>query len=365
MRQFNVSRGVKGLLSFAESHVRFTYMITPEAQRRVRILTFWSKYGLRATQDAFAVSRPTLFRWKKALATGVRLESLNPQSRKPRVFRTTKLRVQPGIETYVIQLRNRYPRLGKHKLKPLLDVYCHSAGLRLLSVASIGILIRSLKERKLLADGQRLKMHPSTGKIHLKRRTDRPKQRLAKGYRSALPGGLVQIDTVIQFIDGVRRYCITAVDTHTRFAFAYGYAHVSSATAADFLGKLLQVIPFPIAQVQTDNGSEFAKYFTTALLKAGIDHFHTYPHTPKMNAFVERFNRTIQYEFANFHRYDWQSDMNIFNQKLVTWLIWYNTQRVHQGLKYVTPINFLLAKSPESHMWVARTSTCKIYLAVL
>jgi len=357
MRQFNILRGTKGLLKASENHIRFKYMITKEAQKRMKILTFWSEHGLKAAKDAFGVSKPTLYRWKKGFNPRI-LESLNPGSRKPKRFRQGKLRVQFGIETFVINLRQQYPRLGKEKIKPLLDEYCNHNRLRNLSISSIGLLLRSLKDRQLLADGKTLRVRPGTGRIYSINRKYKSKQRLAKGFKSNTPGELIQIDTVIQFINGIRRYCVTAVDTNSRFAFAYGYSSVSSKTAADFLTKLLEVAPFRLQSIQTDNGSEFAKYFQEALARQHISHFHTYPRTPKSNAFIERFNRSIQYEFANFKRDLWSTNLDQFNRCLMDWLIWYNTKRVHKGIGLQTPINYLLKVMPESHMYVTRTSFC-------
>ena len=354
MRQFNILRGTKGFLKSCENHIRFKYMITKEAQRRVKILTFWSEHGLFATKDAFSVSKATLYRWKSCFNPRI-LEPLNPDSRRPNRFRCSKLRIQPGIEAFIIKLREDYPGLGKEKIKPLLDEYCRNSKLKPLSISSIGLVIRSLKDRCLLFEGRRGTIDARTGRIHAKRYKHRAKQRLDKGFRSKEPGQLIQLDTVIQFINGIRRYCITAVDTNSRFAFAYAYSHVSSRTAADFLTKLLEAAPFKLEAIQTDNGSEFAKYFQEALVRQNIDHFHTYPKSPKSNAFIERFNRTIQYEFANYKRYLWSDNLTRFNHELMDWLIWYNTKRVHKGLGLQTPVNYLLKLMPESHMYVTRT----------
>ena len=361
MHQFSVVRDTRGFLKAAEKWVRFRYMITDEACKRARILTFWHKHGLVATQEAFGVSRASLFRWQHALcASRGNLQSLNPRSRKPHVTRISKLLTQPGIETETLRLRSLHPKLGKEKLQPLLEEYCLSRGLHILSVASVGKLLTSLRQRRLLPTNAKVKL-TKTHKLLQNQRKVYKRNRLPRGYRSASPGELIQVDTVIQFMNGVRRYLITAVDTHGKFAFAYGYSSASSATAADFLSKLQRVTPFTIKQVQTDNGSEFAKYFHHALDVSGITHFHTYPHTPKMNAFIERFNRTIQYEFANFHRDSWADKLTVFNQLLMEWLVWYNTKRVHHSLGNMTPIDYLIKINgftpAESQMYVAHTSS--------
>ena len=78
MRQFNKYRGSKGFVVAAERGIRFRYMIQKNAEKRALILTFWHRYGLAATHEAFQVSRPTLFRWQAKLKeTKGKLEGLN------------------------------------------------------------------------------------------------------------------------------------------------------------------------------------------------------------------------------------------------------------------------------------------------
>jgi len=87
------------------------------------------------------------------------------------------------------------------------------------------------------------------------------------------------------------------------------------------------IIPFKIKAIQTDNGLEFEKYFRDYLEKKGIIHyFWNYPRHPQLNAKIERFNRTLQEEFLdwNWHLF---YDLEKFNQKLMDWLIFYNSKR--------------------------------------
>jgi len=150
------------------------------------------------------------------------------------------------------------------------------------------------------------------------------------------------VDCVIKIIAGLRRYVISAIDYQSEFAFSYGYASLSSRSATDFLVKLRQVAPFAIIRVQTDNGSEFYKHFHTATEELGITHFWNYPRSPKMNAKIERYNRTVQEEFVDWHLDEFALDLNDFNHQLMDWLIWYNTKRPHWTLKLKTPMHYLL-----------------------
>jgi putative transposase len=47
--------------------------------------------------------------------------------------------------------------------------------------------------------------------------------------------------------------------------------------------------------------------------------------------------------------------LNEFNRELIKHLVWYNTLRPHQSLDFMTPINYLLKRYPESYMYTART----------
>jgi transposase-like protein len=61
-------------------------MISEEAKKRAKILTFWKEHGLKATVDAHGVHRRTLFAWQKRLKSDKgKLESLNSRSKAPKV----------------------------------------------------------------------------------------------------------------------------------------------------------------------------------------------------------------------------------------------------------------------------------------
>jgi putative transposase len=109
------------------------------------------------------------------------------------------------------------------------------------------------------------------------------------------------MDTISIFANGLKRYIFTAIDVRTRFAFACSYSSNSSTNGTDFLNKFLVVAPFSVTKIQTDNGSEFAKHFDTCCQNNDLTHFFNYPRHPKSNAHLERFNRTIQEQFVNWH----------------------------------------------------------------
>ena len=157
---------------------------------------------------------------------------------------------------------------------------------------------------------------------------------------------------------------MTAIDVESDFAFAYGYKNLSSEVGRDFLKKLRDVAPFEITHIQTDNGLEFEKYFREYLEEEKIVHFHNYPRCPKMNAYVERFNRTIQEQYVNWNLYSLKEDLNTFNKDLMDWLLWYDTKRPHESLGMVSPLRYIVSTLPtdECHMWWTRTFAVHFFL---
>ena len=323
MRIFNVYRGVKGFVSVHHRALRSAYMITPKALKKARILVFWEKYGMQTTIEAFGVKLSTLYLWRQQFNQGSKIpEALNDKKRTPR---TKRKRLWPLLIIQEIKrLRVLRPNLGKDKLHILITPFCTKNNLPLPSVSTIGRLIK---------DCGGLRMFPQkvrhNGKIvPLKRRKV---LRKPKNFTTAYAGHLVALDTVERFVHGLRRYIITFEDIHTRFAFAWSTASHASLAATEFFDYCRMVFPYPFVYVLTDNGSEFMKHFSLKLNELHLTHYHTYPRTPKMNAHCERFNRTLQEEFVDYHA-GLLFDPPAFNREMIPWLVWYNTERPHWGL---------------------------------
>lgn len=329
MRIFNKFKGTKGFIATWERVIRFRYMITEQTKERVRILAFWEKYGNKATKEAFYASRATLFRWQKALKDNQgKLEALNSKSTAP--TRRRKRQIPEAVEAFILQERRSSPRLSKDKLAAMMK----ADGISPLSASTVGRMLTDLKNQGKLPKHVKLTLSAKTGRLIEHQYKPRKKIRRPKGLR------VLEADTVVRFIDGVRRYILTAVDTEGRLAFAGAYTSHGSASAADFLTKTRAVLPDCPTDVQTDNGSEFASHFHQAVEKVGL-HFNTHPRSPKENAHVERFNRTLNEEFLRYHRELLRDDVAKFNKKLIDWLIWYNTRRPHWALGLISPLRYI------------------------
>jgi putative transposase len=156
------------------------------------------------------------------------------------------------------------------------------------------------------------------------------------------PGELVQTDT-IHHVDpktGRRLYYYTVIDLFTRMTYVILVPKLSPGQAARAVLEARQYWGFRIAMVQADNGPEYGRYFEQQMMGAGIQTRHSRLHRPNDNAFIERFNRTVQEECIGHY---WRKSVPLSHQQdmLNAYLEHYNTKRVHLGIQLRTPISML------------------------
>ena len=347
MQVQRISYQVRGFCRISDYAIRLSRMVSEQAKKRAAILAFWGKHGLLATTEAFKVSRRTLYLWKaKQKRAQGKLEGLNPGFRAP--LRTRKRLWPLVIREEIRRLRTVHPNIGKEKIEILLKPFCVASAVSCPSSSTIGRLIADVPD-KMRTFPQKV-WH--NGKIVQRKR--RKVLRKPKDFKATRPGHCMALDTVERIVNGTRRYVITAVDIYSKFSLAFATNSHASRAAADFFFAIQQLFPYPIGHILTDNGSEFMKDFDLALRKTHKVHWHTYPRTPKMNAHCERFNRTIQEEFIDYHDRE-LIDVSTFNLKMADWLIWYNGTRPHHSLDLKSPVQFLQLHNQECNRWWPNT----------
>jgi putative transposase len=65
------------------------------------------------------------------------------------------------------------------------------------------------------------------------------------------------------------------------------------------------------------------------------------PKHPQSNGHLERFNRTLQEQFAYWHL-DELDDPATFNHPLIEYLLWYNTEKPHRAIGNQSPLRYYL-----------------------
>ena len=84
-----------------------------------------------------------------------------------------------------------------------------------------------------------------------------------------------------------------------------------------------------------DNGPEYiSKKLKLSAIEQGIELWYIQAGNPQQNAYVERFNRTVRYDWLN---QDIFTTIEEVQEKATHWLWHYNNERPNMGLGGITP----------------------------
>lgn len=301
------------------------------AKSRLHILEYYYKHGLRLTMDAFGVKKSTLYDWKKALeGSKGRLISLVPKSTRP--YHSRRMTTDWRLVEFIKQMRQDRGNVGAHIIKPFLDTYAQEIGIKSLARATIEKVI---KRRHFTFEERQTKKHqPKFQKLRTRKS---PKVKKV---------GYIQMDSITVYINQEKFLFMSVIDVLSKFALVKRVKALSSVNARIVFQEYCQLCPYPVRKVQTDNGSEFLGKFHDYLEEHHIPHIFIYPKSPKINGVVERFNRTVQEECIN-RTDEIYYDLAAFDGKLQKYNHWYNTDRPHHALKYVSPVQFINHKIPK------------------
>ena len=123
-----------------------------KAKFRFHVLKVFYEGGVKAVKLSFPeLKRATLYRWKKQYEkSGKMLNSLIPKSTRPTRLRQSQIPLP--IIALVRTLREKYPRMGKAKVKRFVDAFCFENNIQTISEASIG---RAIKRFNMFYAGKR------------------------------------------------------------------------------------------------------------------------------------------------------------------------------------------------------------------
>lgn len=289
---------------------------------------------------AMGISRQCAHKWvNRYHAEGE--AGLEDRSSRPR---TSPTRTDPTIEAQVLAARVEHRR-GQDWLGPELGIPARTVS---------RILQRNNVPRLASCD-------PLTGEVI------RASKTTAVRYERDVPGDLVHMDVkkIGRIPDGggwrahgrkmgstgVKKrakigfdYVHSLVDDHSRLAYSEILPDEKGATCAAFYQRATVVFAAfgidTIAELMTDNHWSYTHTIELAefLAEAGTKHRKIKPHCPWQNGKVERFNRTLQTEWA--YRQVFTSNEERADA-LAPWLETYNTSRRHSALGCLPPISRL------------------------
>jgi len=138
--------------------------------------------------------------------------------------------------------------------------------------------------------------------------------------------------------DGRRFRTLNVLDDYNRQLL--GVEIDFSLPAARVVQVLTRLVEYhgPHAQLRTDNGPEFSSaHLSDWCEQQRIALQWIQPGKPTQNAYIERFNGSFRREPLDAHLF---RSLAHVRQLVDAWMLDYNTQRPHQALNFMTPLEF-------------------------
>ena len=344
---FSRIQGAKKVINMIASLRRFDK--DEVANQRMKIIKFYEEYGEAAAKQAFGADRKVVNRWRKRLSdSGGKLASLIPTSTKPVSVRQPQTRAE--IVEFIKSQREKHFRIGKEKLKVFVDKYCQENYIPTVSVSTIGNIV---KRNNFFFQHLGKTYHDPASKWAQRGRKKSKRLRVRHSPKPADFGYIVS-DSVERITDGIKEYFISAIDAKMKFSLTLNYKRLTSTNMLDFYTRFKTVYPGTVRVWQSDNGSENLGVFDKQLQKDNIPHYFIYPRCPKIDTFIERYNRTLQDEFID-PNLDTIHDKGVFWKLLNEYLIYYNTERPHHSLGLKSPLQYFIEEGGMSQMSLTYT----------
>jgi transposase InsO family protein len=266
----------------------------------------------------FAISRQTVYKWLRRYRGG----DIGLADRRP-IAKHLPTRISARLERAIAKLRRNRRLLG-WQIAVALEI-------------PRSTVIKVLK------------------RLGMARLKDLEPPRLFQRYAYARPGQLVHIDIkklgrfsrIGHRIHGDRTirsegagydFLFVAVDDCSRSARVRRYDNEDAKNAADFLKRVIldyQRRGVRVERVMTDNGKVFTSFaFQLVLREFAVRHILTPIYTPRWNGKAERFIQSMLREWAYAIAY---RDSNERLLALPAWVRYYNQERLHTALNYLTP----------------------------
>ena len=138
-------------------------------------------------------------------------------------------------------------------------------------------------------------------------------------------------------------YLHAVIDHFDKTLLGYNYSTSCKAIGAVMaISEAASRRPVKELELRSDNGCHYgAKIFREELTRLGINHTRTMVNTPKGNAVIERFFRSLKQECVWLHKFE---NFEQSKEVIDKWIKEYNEERPHQSLDYATPAEFYLEK---------------------
>ena len=286
----------------------------PELRREVLLEAQRTGEPVSSVCQRFGISRATYYRYRRRfLLEG--LAGLEDRSRRPNHM---PARMDPQVEIEICQMRKAHPRWGARRIQGEIT----RKGIEAPAVSSIH---QALRRNHLVAD------QPPR----------RP--RAFKRFQREISNDLWQIDaTQIKLATSKKAWVLDMIDDHSRYLLAAQAAKAPTGDAAwDCFEEAASRYGLP-RQVLSDNGLCFTGRlhgveveFERGLKELDVELINSGPYHPQTLGKLERFHKTLKLWLADEGPAE---DLVHLQELLDGFRHHYNTERPHQGIDNMTPV---------------------------
>ncbi|MPZ68929.1 MAG: IS481 family transposase [Actinobacteria bacterium] len=270
----------------------------------------------------FGISRATYYRYRtRYLLEG--LEGLEDRSQRPNHM---PARMDPQVEIEICQMRKAHPRWGARRIQGELE----RKGIEAPAPSSIH---QALRRNHLVAD-----QPPRRPKAFTR-------------FQRKISNDLWQIDaTQVKLANRKKVWIVDMLDDHSRYLLSAHAAKAPTGDAAwDCFEEAVTRYGLP-RQVLSDNGLCFTGRlhgveveFERGLKDLGIEMINSGPYHPQTLGKLERFHKTLKLWLADEGPAE---DLVHLQELLDGFRHHYNTERPHQGIDNLTPVERYRHVSP-------------------
>lgn len=235
-------------------------------------------------------------------------------------------KIDPKILEKIKELVNQYPQYGYRKIYAILRY-------------RMGIPIYRNKVYKIMKS-QKILLPPSTRNATLFRGV-----KMAMNLEAKRPNELWGIDmTYIWCGSDGWAYLHGVIDHFDKTLLGYCFSTSCGAMGAVMaLSEAVCRRQVYELELRSDNGCHYgARLFRDEIKRLGINHTRTMVNTPKGNAIIERFFRSLKQECVWLHKFE---NFKQAKEVVDNWIKEYNEERPHQALNYATPDAYFREKT--------------------
>ena len=173
-----------------------------------------------------------------------------------------------------------------------------------------------------------------------------PPSRKGRGFKQpSTPHQHWHVDLAYLNIAGTFYYLCTVLDGFSRSVVHWEIREQMKEQDVEIvLQRAKENVPHARPRIITDNGPQFiARDFKSFIKLSGMTHVRTSPFYPQSNGKIERWHQSLKKECV---RPKSPTSLGEARRLVSQFVKHYNTQRLHSGIGYITPVDQLVGNAP-------------------